>query len=70
MLEPPQSSTSSTIPSKVDQRLTENITVNTNTHLVSKMHSRNSSDSSGYHELTLSGAESPDTAKIEEHFEV
>ena len=30
-----------------------------------KMHSRNSSDSSGYHELTLSGAESPEGAKLE-----
>ena len=29
-----------------------------------KMHSRNSSDSSGYHELTLSGAESPEGAKL------
>ena len=30
-----------------------------------KLHSRNSSDSSGYHELTLSGAESPEGAKVE-----
>ena len=30
-----------------------------------KFHSRNSSDSSGYHELTLSGAESPDAARLD-----
>ena len=30
-----------------------------------KLHSRNSSDSSGYHELTLSGAESPEGAKVD-----
>ncbi|KAK3102241.1 hypothetical protein FSP39_009852 [Pinctada imbricata] len=60
---------SSTMPLRAESRVTESITVNTNTQLAQKMHSRNSSDSSGYHELTLSGAESPDTAKIDEHFE-
>lgn len=30
-----------------------------------KVHSRNSSDSSGYHELTVSGAESPDANKTD-----
>lgn len=30
-----------------------------------KIHSRNSSDSSGYHELTVSGAESPDANKTD-----
>lgn len=40
------------------------------TENVSKFHSRNSSDSSGYHDLTYSGAESPDGPRIEENFEV
>lgn len=31
---------------------------------LSRLHSRNSSDSSGYHELTLSGAESPEAARV------
>ena len=31
---------------------------------IKRFHSRNSSDSSGYHELTLSGADSPDGAKL------
>ncbi|XP_063421758.1 cordon-bleu protein-like 1 isoform X9 [Mytilus trossulus] len=47
--------------SEIRQR-TENIS--------NKYHSRNSSDSSGYHELTLSGAESPDGPRIDEHLEV
>ncbi|XP_071158083.1 cordon-bleu protein-like 1 isoform X17 [Mytilus edulis] len=46
--------------SEIRQR-TENIS--------NKYHSRNSSDSSGYHELTLSGAESPDGPRIDEHLE-
>ncbi|VDI11491.1 protein cordon-bleu [Mytilus galloprovincialis] len=46
--------------SEIRQR-TENIS--------NKYHSRNSSDSSGYHELTLSGAESPDGPRIVEHLE-
>ncbi|GFO40833.1 protein cordon-bleu, partial [Plakobranchus ocellatus] len=35
--------------------------------LLSRLHSRNSSDSSGYHELTLSGAESPEAPGHLEH---
>ena len=31
---------------------------------MSRLHSRNSSDSSGYHELTLSGAESPEASRL------
>ncbi|KAK7499370.1 hypothetical protein BaRGS_00009345, partial [Batillaria attramentaria] len=31
---------------------------------LSRLHSRNSSDSSGYHELTLSGAESPEASRV------
>ena len=40
------------------------------TENVSKFHSRNSSDSSGYHEPTPNGAESPDGPRIDENFEV
>ncbi|KAK3724286.1 hypothetical protein RRG08_043285 [Elysia crispata] len=35
--------------------------------LLSRLHSRNSSDSSGYHELPLSGAESPEAPGFIEH---
>ena len=35
---------------------------------LSRLHSRNSSDSSGYHELTLSGAESPEAARVPQAF--
>ncbi|XP_069110876.1 protein cordon-bleu-like isoform X3 [Argopecten irradians] len=38
--------------------------------LAQKLHSRNSSDSSGYHELTLSGAESPDAGRIDENLQI
>lgn len=38
--------------------------------LAQKLHSRNSSDSSGYHELTLSGAESPDAGRIDENIQI
>ncbi|KAL4221930.1 actin filament network formation [Mactra antiquata] len=44
-----------------DQTRIENLP-NERVHL-KKVHSRNSSDSSGYHELTVSGAESPDANK-------
>lgn len=47
----------------------EAIEIRPRTEHVTKFHSRNSSDSSGYHELTLSGPESPDGALIEEQFE-
>nr|XP_034304917.1 cordon-bleu protein-like 1 isoform X4 [Crassostrea gigas] len=57
-----------TTPLQADSRIPE-ITPS-NQQLAHKFHSRNSSDSSGYHELTLSGAESPDTAKIEENLEL
>ncbi|XP_055959147.1 cordon-bleu protein-like 1 isoform X2 [Patella vulgata] len=33
-----------------------------------RLHSRNSSDSSGYHELTLSGAESPEAGRVKSTF--
>ncbi|KAK6172113.1 hypothetical protein SNE40_018064 [Patella caerulea] len=33
-----------------------------------RLHSRNSSDSSGYHELTLSGAESPEAGRVKSSF--
>ncbi|XP_056008242.1 nucleolar protein dao-5-like isoform X17 [Ostrea edulis] len=57
-----------TTPSQAESRIPE--IVSSNQQLAQKLHSRNSSDSSGYHELALSGAESPDTAKIEENLEL
>jgi hypothetical protein len=57
-----------TMPTKAESRIPE--IVSSNQQLAQKLHSRNSSDSSGYHELALSGAESPDTAKIEENLEL
>ncbi|XP_062593976.1 FK506-binding protein 5-like isoform X7 [Saccostrea cucullata] len=57
-----------TMPSQAESRIPE--ITSSNQQLAQKLHSRNSSDSSGYHELTLSGAESPDTAKIEENLEL
>ncbi|XP_078321244.1 uncharacterized protein LOC144621573 isoform X9 [Crassostrea virginica] len=57
-----------TTPVQAESRIPE--IAPSNPQLAQKFHSRNSSDSSGYHELTLSGAESPDTAKIEENLEL
>ncbi|XP_048242701.1 uncharacterized protein LOC124118617 isoform X6 [Haliotis rufescens] len=37
-------------------------------HVTQRLHSRNSSDSSGYHELTLSGAESPEANRVSTNF--
>ncbi|PVD31148.1 hypothetical protein C0Q70_10426 [Pomacea canaliculata] len=36
--------------------------------MISRLHSRNSSDSSGYHELTLSGTESPEASRLRPNF--
>ncbi|ESP02259.1 hypothetical protein LOTGIDRAFT_172258 [Lottia gigantea] len=36
--------------------------------ITQRLHSRNSSDSSGYHELTLSGAESPEAGRVKSTF--
>ncbi|KAL5006320.1 hypothetical protein ScPMuIL_015126 [Solemya velum] len=54
---------------KSDHRVNPANAQKTNEQTVHRLHSRNSSDSSGYHELTLSGPESPDAERIDENYE-
>lgn len=54
---------------KTDQRMNPSNAQRTNEQTMHRLHSRNSSDSSGYHELTLSGPESPDAERIDENYE-